>query len=251
MQIFCLSLVTFLLLTGALLQIGLQLIQLHTLRGVGWCQQAGRVQCQALVVAHVGMSREGVLQLQALQLLGQDRLTAAQVTMRSSGLRRLCRGGTVQVCSGAGNRVGDHLMGQILEGSGRSLAVCGRPIESLMNIKSINNRCRNTKVPHFLLRGQRARYLFLHIGLGLGFTAGESAYELLQMSELLEQSGLHDGFTQLQVKGAVGQDERRVAVEALQDVGCRIKDKSSITNNPRLSNEMQPSNLQVKLLYLG
>lgn len=112
-------------------------------------------------------------------------------------------------------------MGRILEdpdgGRGRRLAVC----ESLRNIKSINNRCRNIKVAHFLLWGQRACYLFLLIGLGSGFTARESAYEVLQMSELLEQSGLHDGFTQLQVKGAAGQDERRVAVEALQDVGCR------------------------------
>lgn len=105
-------------------------------------------------------------------------------------------------------------------------------------------------MPHFLsttgsgyaaeLWGQRARYLFLHIGFGLGFTAGESAYELLQMAELFEQSGLHDGFTQLQVKRVAGQDERRVAVEALQDVACRKRaSPSSITNDPRFITAFQ------------
>lgn len=146
--------VTFLLLPCALLQIRLQFSQLHTLRGVGWRQQAGRVQSQTLVVDQVALPWEGVLELQALQLLGQDCLTAAQVTMRSSGLSRLCWGGTVPVClrGGAGNRVRDHLMGRILVdsdgGCGRRLAVCGRPLER--NIKSINNRCRNIKVSHFL-----------------------------------------------------------------------------------------------------
>lgn len=82
-------------------------------------------------------------------------------------------------------------------------------------------------------RGPRgARYLLLRRGLGSGFTAGESADELLQLGELLEERGLHDGFAQLQVKGAVGQDERRVAVEALQDVGCRAEEKSSVTDDP-------------------
>lgn len=111
--------VTFLLLAGALLQIRLQLSQLHTLRGVGWRQQTGRVQCQALVIDQVRLPWEGVLQLQALQLLGQDCLAAAQVTMSSSGLSRLCGGRTVQVClrGGAGNWVRDHLMGGILEDS--------------------------------------------------------------------------------------------------------------------------------------
>lgn len=110
-------LVTFLLLACALLQIGLQLGQLHTLGGVGWCEQAGRVQRQALVVAHVSLSGEGVLQLQALQLLGQDRLAAAQVTVRSSGLG----GGAVRVClrGRAGNRVGDLLMVRIRVDSDR------------------------------------------------------------------------------------------------------------------------------------
>lgn len=84
---------------------------------------------------------------------------------------------------------------------------------------------------HFLLWGQRARYLFLHVGLGLGFTARKSANELLQTAKLLEQSGFYDGFTQLQVKRAGGQDERRVAVEALQDVFCRRRERSSITND--------------------
>lgn len=88
------------------------------------------------------------------------------------------------------------------------------------------------KVPHFLpasrygaaeFWGQRACYLFLHISFGLGFTAGEATYELLQMTELFEQSGLHDGFTQLQVKRAAWQYERRVVIETLQDVGCRKK----------------------------
>lgn len=107
------------MLAGALLQIRLQLSQLHTLWGVGWRQQAGRVQCQALVAAQVGLSWEGVLQLQALQLLGQDCLTAAQVTMRSQGLSWLCGEGTVQVClrGCAVNRVRDHLTGRILEHS--------------------------------------------------------------------------------------------------------------------------------------
>lgn len=86
------------------------------------------------------------------------------------------------------------------------------------------------------LWGQGARYLFLHIGFGSGFTAGELANELLQTYELLEQSRLHDGFTQLQVKRAAGQDERRVVVEALQDVACRKRDRHplrllSITND--------------------
>lgn len=43
-------------------------------------------------------------------------------------------------------------MGGILDdpdgGRGRRLAVCGRPLER--KIKSINNRCRNIKVSHFL-----------------------------------------------------------------------------------------------------
>lgn len=78
------------------------------------------------------------------------------------------------------------------------------------------------------LWGQRACYLFLHIGFDLGFTAGEPAYELLQMGELFKQSRLHDGFTQLQVKRTAGQDERRVVVEALQDVGCRKRERPSI-----------------------
>lgn len=146
------------MLTGALLQVGLQLGQLHTLGGVGRREQAGRVQRHALVVAHVGLSREGVLQLQALQLLSQDRLATAQVAVGTSDLGGLCGGGAVQVGlngGGAGNRVRDRLMGRILEdsdgGRGRRLAVCCRPIEtlSLENITSINNRCRNIKVSAF------------------------------------------------------------------------------------------------------
>lgn len=166
-----LPLATFLLLTGSLLQIGLQLGQLHTLGGVGWREQAGRVQCHALVVSHVDLSWESVLQLQALQLLGQDCLTAAQVPVRSSDLSGFCRGGTVQVClrGGAGNQVRDHLMGRILEDSdggwGRRLAVCSCPIESLGlgNITSINNRCRNIKVSRFLTAAGFSLYCW---GLG-------------------------------------------------------------------------------------
>lgn len=75
---------------GSLLKVSLKISQLHPLWGVGWREQAGRVQCQALVVAHVGLSWEGVLQLQVLQLLGQDGLTAAQVTIRTSGLSWFC-----------------------------------------------------------------------------------------------------------------------------------------------------------------
>ena len=52
--------VTFLL-AGALPQIRLQLGQLHTLRGVGWRQQAGRVQCQALMVDQVSLTWQRVL----------------------------------------------------------------------------------------------------------------------------------------------------------------------------------------------
>lgn len=159
----CLSLVTkrkvtFLLLSGALLQVSLQVSQLHTLRGVGRCKKTGRVQGQALVVTHVSLSWKGVLQLQVLQLLGQNCLTAAQITMRSSGLCRLLKGGTVHFClrGGAGNRVRDLLMFWVLENSdrgwGRRLAVCGHPIESLSSgdINSINGRCRNIKVSCFM-----------------------------------------------------------------------------------------------------
>lgn len=52
------------------------------------------------------------------------------------------------------------------------------------------------------------------------------------MAELLEQGGLHDGFTQLQVEGAAGQDERRVAVEALQDVTCREGAELAVIPDP-------------------
>lgn len=109
--------VTFLLLAGALLQIRLQLSQLHALRCVGWRQQTGRVQCKALVIDQVCLPWEGLLQLQALQLLGQDCLAAAQVTMSSSGLSRLSRGRPVPACfrGRAGNWVRYHLMGGVLE----------------------------------------------------------------------------------------------------------------------------------------
>lgn len=80
------------------------------------------------------------------------------------------------------------------------------------------------------LWGQRARYLLRRVDLGLGFAAGESADELLQVSELFKESGLHDGLAQLQVEGAAGQDERRVVVEALQDVACRETQASYITH---------------------
>lgn len=136
---------------GALLQVSLQLSQLHPLWGVGWREQAGWVQRQALVVAHVGLSWEGVLQLQALQLLGQDGLTAAQVTRRDSGLSWFRRCKRVWVY-----RVGDHLLGRILgdsdRGRGRRLAVCSRLIDrlSLGKVKLINSRRGNIKVSHLL-----------------------------------------------------------------------------------------------------
>lgn len=57
--------------------------------------------------------------------------------------------------------------------------------------------------------------------LGPGFTVSEPANKFLQIRELFKKSRLQDGFTQLQVKRAAGQDERRVVVEALQDVGCK------------------------------
>lgn len=65
----------------------------------------------------------------------------------------------------------------------------------------------------------RTGYLLLF--LSRAFPAAEPLEKLLQAGQLLEQSGLQDGLTQLQVEGAAGQDERRVAVEALQDVSCR------------------------------
>lgn len=75
--------------------------------------------------------------------------------------------------------------------------------------------------------------------LGLGSTVGEPAYELLQMAELFEQGRLHDGFAQLQVKVAAGQDERWVAVEALQDITCRGKAEAAITRvSTQLSSEI-------------
>lgn len=76
------------LVTSRLLQLRLQLGQLHPLRRVGWRQQAGRVQRQALVGHQVGLARQAVLQLQALQLLGQDGLAAAQVSVGSSAQSR-------------------------------------------------------------------------------------------------------------------------------------------------------------------
>jgi len=93
--------------------------------------------------------------------------------------------------------------------------------------------------------GQRACYLLLHIAFSSCFTAGETANELLQMSELFKKSQLHDGFAQLQVERAAGQDERRVVVEALQDVCCREETDCFHPSQPArlpvcLPNEIQP-----------
>lgn len=63
-----------------------------------------------------------------------------------------------------------------------------------------------------------ARYL---VASGSGFAARQLPDELLQAAELIKERRLADGLAQLQVEGAAGQDERRVAVEALQDVAWR------------------------------
>lgn len=70
---------TFVLWPRSLPHVGLRLGQLAALRRVGRGQQAGRIQRQAFVRGQVGLAREGVLQLQTLQLLRQNRLAAAQV----------------------------------------------------------------------------------------------------------------------------------------------------------------------------
>lgn len=163
---------------GALLQVSLQLSQLHPLWGVGWREQAGWVQRQALVVAHVGLSWECVLQLQALQLLGQDGLTAAQVTGRDSGLSWFRRCKRVWVY-----RVGDRLFGGILgdsdRGRGRRLAVCSRLIDrlSLGKVKLINRRRGNIKVSHLLLSrygGAESSLPALPLRVRLGFHCEEA-----------------------------------------------------------------------------
>lgn len=66
-----------------------------------------------------------------------------------------------------------------------------------------------------------ARYL---VASGSGFLAGQPPDELLQAAELIKERRLVDGVAQFQAEGAAGQDERRVAVEALQDVACRERE---------------------------
>lgn len=63
-----------------------------------------------------------------------------------------------------------------------------------------------------------ARYL---VASGSGFAARQLPDELLQAAELIKERRLGHGPVQLQAEGAAGQDQRRVAVEALQDVAYR------------------------------
>lgn len=70
-----------------------------------------------------------------------------------------------------------------------------------------------------------ARYL---VASGSGFAARQLADELLQTAELIKERRLAEGLVQLQVEGAAGQDERRVAVEALQDVAWRERGPPSL-----------------------
>lgn len=76
---------------------GVQLGLVQILRGVGRRKQAGGVEGQTLVVAQVCTPRQAVLELQALEFLGQDGLTRAQVAVRLPELRR-CHGGGVLIC---------------------------------------------------------------------------------------------------------------------------------------------------------
>lgn len=70
-----------------------------------------------------------------------------------------------------------------------------------------------------------ARYL---VASGSGFAARQLPDELLQAAELIKERRLADSLAQLQVEGAAGQDERRVAVEALQDVAWRERGPPSL-----------------------
>lgn len=84
-----------------------------------------------------------------------------------------------------------------------------------------------------------ARYL---VAPGSGFAARQLRDELLQAAELIKELRLAEGPVQLQVEGAAGQDERRVAVEALQDVAWRERgpasgvrlDSKHLSRNPEL-----------------
>lgn len=171
-------------------------VQLAALRRVGRSQQAGRVQRQALVVDQVRLAREGVLQHQTLQLLRQDRLAAAQVRASAH------LGGRAATWVGAG----------LAEGGGASVRL-RKQSPPLADVDTLPEG--------------GAPYLLPQAALGSALPAGEAAYELLQTAELQEQSWIQGGATELQLEAAAGQDERRVAVEALQDVSCREGGPSS------------------------
>lgn len=179
----------------------------------------------------VGLARQAVLQLQVLQLLGQDGLAAAQVSVGSSARNRLplwsrswllawfwlwlgLQGGAgwrgvLQVRGGGADWV-----------SGAQSSTISRCLEVLLSF-----------LP------PAARYL---VASGSGFAARKLPDELLQEAELIKERRLADRLAQLQVEGAAGQDERRVAVEALQDVvwrergrpGAIRRSSKSLTRDP-------------------
>lgn len=157
----------------------------------------------------VGPAWQAVLELQVLQLLGQDGLAAAQVSLGSSACDRLW----VQfwLWLGLQGGAGWQEVLQVRVGGGR------------LGQRSSEFNHQQMVLLSFL--PPATRYL---VPSGLGFAAGQTPDELLQAAELIKERRLADGVAQLQVEGAAGQDERRVAVEALQDVACRERGSPSL-----------------------
>lgn len=214
--------------TSRLLQLRLQLRQLHPLRCVGWRQQAGRVKRQALVGHQVGLARQAVLQLQVLQLLGQDGLAAAQVSVGSSAQNQARTWLWSWLWSWFWLRLGVH--GRA--GRWGVLQVRGGGMRLGQRSSASNHQQMLGVLLSFLLPA--ARYL---LASGSGVAAGQPVDELLQAAELIKECRLADGRAQLQVEATAGQDERRVAVEALQDVAWRERRRRQRPAVVRLSSK--------------